>query len=84
MTSAKPSKNSHRGSSRGLWAHAVYNRIFLLDSCVMKFKHKRLCIRAELRRQQKFLKLAEEFRRTEDPKEVRRLGHKLGKLVFGE
>jgi hypothetical protein len=50
----------------------------------MKLKNKRPRIQVELGRQQKFLDLAEKFRRTEDPKEVVRLGHKLGKMVFGE
>jgi hypothetical protein len=48
----------------------------------MSPKNKPLCIQVELGRQQEFFKLAKEFRKTEDPKEVRRLGDKLGKMVF--
>jgi hypothetical protein len=62
----------------------LYKRIILVDSCAMNPKNKPLRIQVELGRQQKFLKLAEEFRKTEDPKEVRRLGDKLGKMVFGK
>ena len=65
-------------------SYAVYNRIILADSCAMKLKNKRLRIQVELGGQKKFLDLAEKFRRTEDPKEVKRLGNKLGKMVFGE
>jgi hypothetical protein len=50
----------------------------------MKLTKKRPANWIALRRQQKFLKLARKFRETEDPKEVRRLGEKLGKKVFGE
>jgi hypothetical protein len=50
----------------------------------MKFKIKRLRIPAELGRQNRFLALAGKFRKAEDPKEVKRLGNKLGKLVFAE
>jgi hypothetical protein len=50
----------------------------------MKLTRKRPAIWIALRRQQGFFKLARKFRKTEDPKEVRRLGEKLGKKVFGE
>ncbi len=50
----------------------------------MKLENKRLRIQVERGRQKKFLDLAEKFRRTEDPKEVKRLGNKLGKMVFGK
>jgi len=38
---------------------------------------------AEKRKQQEFLDLAERFRRATDPKEVRRLGDQMGRMVFG-
>ena len=40
-------------------------------------------IDAEKRKQQEFFELAERFRSAEDPKEVRRLGDQLGRMVFG-
>ncbi len=40
-------------------------------------------IEAEKRRQQEFLDLAERFRNASDPEEVKRLGDKLGRMVFG-
>jgi hypothetical protein len=40
-------------------------------------------IEAEKRKQQEFFKLAEEFRNAEDPQEAKRLGDKLGRMVFG-
>lgn len=40
-------------------------------------------IEAEKRKQQEFFELAEKFRETEDPKEAKRLGDKLGRMVFG-
>jgi hypothetical protein len=49
----------------------------------MKLKNKRRRILVEEAGKQKFLELAEKFRRTEDWKEVRRLGNELGKMVFG-
>ena len=51
----------------------------------MKLKNKRLAIQAQQNTQWKFFKLVVDFRRCEDPKEkMRRLGDKLGKVVFGE
>jgi len=50
----------------------------------MKLKNKRLPIRAQQNTQRNFFKLIVDFRRSEDPKEIRRLGDKLGKMVFGE
>jgi len=41
-------------------------------------------IEAEKRKQQEFFKLAERFRSTADPKEAKRLGDQLGRMVFGE
>ncbi len=38
---------------------------------------------AEKRKQQEFLGLAERFRSATDPKEVKRLGDQLGRMVFG-
>jgi hypothetical protein len=40
-------------------------------------------IEAEKRKQQEFFELAERFRNTSDPKEAKRLGDKLGRMVFG-
>ncbi|MEK7406973.1 MAG: hypothetical protein AAB225_18010 [Acidobacteriota bacterium] len=40
-------------------------------------------IEAEKSKQQEFFELAERFRRATDPKEVRRLGDQLGRMVFG-
>jgi hypothetical protein len=40
-------------------------------------------IEAEKRRQQEFFDLAERFRSATDPEEVKRLGDKLGQMVFG-
>ncbi len=40
-------------------------------------------LEAEKRKQQEFLELAERFRCADDPKEVKRLGDELGRMVFG-
>ena len=40
-------------------------------------------IEAEKRKQQEFLELAERFRAATDPKEVKRLGDQMGRMVFG-
>ena len=40
-------------------------------------------IEAEQRKQHDFLELAERFRGATDPKEVKRLGDRLGRMVFG-
>ena len=40
-------------------------------------------IEAEKRKQQEFFELAERFRKADDPKEVKRLGDRLGRMVFG-
>jgi hypothetical protein len=39
-------------------------------------------IEAEKRKQQEFFELAELFRNTTDPEEAKRLGNKLGRMVF--
>jgi hypothetical protein len=41
-------------------------------------------IEAEKRKQQEFFELAEQFRSTTDSKEAKRLGDKLGRMVFGD
>jgi hypothetical protein len=41
-------------------------------------------IEAEKRRQQEFFDLAERFRNASDPEEAKRLGDKLGQMVFGD
>jgi len=38
---------------------------------------------AEKRKQQEFFDLAERFRRSTDPEEVKRLGDQMGRMVFG-
>jgi hypothetical protein len=40
-------------------------------------------IEAEKRKQQEFFELAERFRNTTDPREAKRLGDELGRMVFG-
>lgn len=40
-------------------------------------------IEAEKRKQQEFFELAERFRNTTDPKEAKRLGDQLGRMIFG-
>jgi hypothetical protein len=40
-------------------------------------------IEADKRKQQEFFELAERFRASDDPKEVKRLGDQLGRMVFG-
>jgi hypothetical protein len=40
-------------------------------------------LEAEKHKQQEFFELAELFRNTTDPKEAKRLGDKLGRMVFG-
>lgn len=40
-------------------------------------------IEADKRKQQDFFELAERFRQAADPKEVKRLGDQLGRMVFG-
>lgn len=40
-------------------------------------------IEADKRKQQEFFALAERFRSAADPKEVKRLGDQLGRMVFG-
>lgn len=41
-------------------------------------------IEAEKRKQQEFFELAEKFRSAKDPEEAKRLGVKLGRMVFGD
>jgi hypothetical protein len=40
-------------------------------------------IEAEKQKQQEFFDLAERFRSATDPKEVKRLGEQMGRMVFG-
>ena len=40
-------------------------------------------IEAEKRKQQEFFELAERFRSENDPKQAKRLGDQLGRMVFG-
>ncbi|HTB12821.1 MAG TPA: hypothetical protein VK752_14670 [Bryobacteraceae bacterium] len=40
-------------------------------------------IETEKRKQQEFFELAERFRQADNPKEVKRLGEQLGRMVFG-
>jgi hypothetical protein len=40
-------------------------------------------IDAEKRKQQEFFDLAERFRAATDPEEVKRLGDRMGRMVFG-
>ena len=39
---------------------------------------------AEKRKQQEFFDLAERFRSATDPKEVKRLGDQMGRMIFGD
>lgn len=41
-------------------------------------------IEAEKRKEQEFFELAERFRNASDPEEAKRLGDKLGRMVFGD
>lgn len=41
-------------------------------------------LEAEQRRQQEFFELAEQFRNASDAEEAKRLGDKLGRMVFGD
>ncbi|MGA2325247.1 MAG: hypothetical protein ABSH05_03080 [Bryobacteraceae bacterium] len=40
-------------------------------------------IEAERRKRREFFELADRFRSTKDPEEVKRLGDQLGRMVFG-
>jgi hypothetical protein len=40
-------------------------------------------IKADKRKQQEFFELAQRFRQADDPKEVKRRGDQLGRMVFG-
>lgn len=40
-------------------------------------------IETEKRKRQEFFELAERFRNTTDPREAKRLGDELGRMVFG-
>jgi len=40
-------------------------------------------IEAEERKQREFFDLAERFRTERDPKEIKRLGNQMGRMVFG-
>ncbi len=40
-------------------------------------------IEADRRRQQEFLDLAQRFRSATDPKQVKRLGDRMGRMIFG-
>jgi len=63
----------------------MHNCTTLLHTDAMGTANKavRQSIEAEKRKQQEFFKLAEKFRNTADPKEAKRLGDKLGRMVFG-
>jgi len=41
-------------------------------------------IEAERRKEQQFFELAQRFREATDPKEVKRLGDELGRMIFGD
>lgn len=41
-------------------------------------------IAAAKKREQEFFRLAEQFRSTQDPDEIKRLGDQMGRFVFGE
>ena len=41
-------------------------------------------IEAEKQKQQEFFDLAERFRNATDPEEVKRLGDRMGRMVFGD
>ncbi|HWN74897.1 MAG TPA: hypothetical protein VNO13_04085 [Candidatus Udaeobacter sp.] len=48
----------------------------------MGSKKKPSVFQSELRRQKEFLALAEKFRKIQDSQEAKRLGDKLGRMVF--
>ncbi len=41
-------------------------------------------IEARKRKEREFFQLAEKFRATDDPEQVKRMGNELGRFVFGE
>lgn len=41
-------------------------------------------IEARRQKEKAFFQLAEKFRAADDPEQVKRLGHELGRFVFGE
>jgi hypothetical protein len=41
-------------------------------------------LEAEKAKQQEFVQLAQSFRNAKDPKEAKRLGDKLGRMIFGD
>ncbi len=41
-------------------------------------------IETQKRKQREFFELAERFRAATDPKAIERLGHQLGRMVFGD
>ncbi len=41
-------------------------------------------IEAEKRKQREFFEIAERFRNATDPKEVKRLGDEMGRMIFGD
>ena len=41
-------------------------------------------IKAEKQREKEFFELAERFRNATDPKEIKRLGDQMGRMIFGD
>jgi hypothetical protein len=69
----------------GRWTSRLQNRNIFVHIGGMNSGHKtvRSRIEKEKRKRQKFFELAERFRNATDPKEAKRLGDKLGRIVFG-
>ncbi len=70
-------KHAHYCDSRG---RTVLVHTGGMSSAIKTGRHD---IRAKKRKQQKFFELAERFRNTKNPKEAKRLGDELGRMIFG-
>jgi hypothetical protein len=62
---------------------------YLVHTDVMRFREKKAGqsqpgIRDKIEKQREFEKLVERFRNATDPEKAKRLGDKLGRMVFGD